>query len=422
LLSAIDDSIVFIQGDTKMKNTFARISSLILPLLLVAGCGGSSGGGTSPPPPPPPPPPVAMSAAGLWIGAAVTPDIPNVTTGFEFNDADGFTVGTAPFSADFLGGVTETRGIGALYADGLFSWHIPTAGSITFDASASTLSFSTRTVSAGDVATIVVTDEDGVQISSNAVPDVFVAMNTNRDPGAGESLIGSVTINVASGEIVIDALTFGYPSTASSDDVACVIAPGNEFVCVVSDAVSGEFTAGANGSVSVNGSQVTGSGNLYAAPGETLADGSIIAPLTISAGTVAESATLDLTVDSGGLSIDVTSIFDSSYDRGASLATVEAVYTTFDIYGDTSSFEIDATGVISGQTASGCLLSGQVTVIDAAANAYDVNLVADAATCGNLGGTYDGLGVTQDENSTDDVFVFAVFDDGQALIVAEAVK
>ena len=139
-------------------------------------------------------------------------------------------------------------------------------------------------------------------------------------------------------------------------------------------------------------------------------------------GTVVEGTSLGLTIDSFGLSIAVTAAFDSDFDRASDLATVAAVYTTFDIYGDASSFAIDAAGVIAGQTVSGCMLSGQVSVIDATTNAYDVNLIADAATCGALGGNYDGLGTIADDVVMDDSFVLVVFVDGQSMIAGEGVK
>jgi len=364
-----------------------------------------------------------MSAAGIWVGQAVTPDIPGISTSFEFNDANGFVLGNAPFTADFQGGVTETRGNGALYTNGTFSWHVNTAGgSVDFATPGNALSFSTRTVAAGNNATIRVLDENDVEISSTVVTNAFQQIVVNRDPGAGDSLIGSIVITVGAGEIVIDSFTFGFVSTASNDDIACLFAPNNEFICIVSDVASGDLIGAANGTFQVNGDQVTGAGNLYAGPGETLVDGSTIAPLTISTGTVAEDTSLALTIANSGLSIAVTSLFDVTYDRGADLATVQATYTTTDILGDMSSFDIDAAGVISGQTVTGCVLSGQVSVIDAAANAYDVNLVADAATCGALGGIYDGLGASQDETVTDDTFIFTVFVDGQLMIVGQAIK
>jgi hypothetical protein len=115
-------------------------------------------------------------------------------------------------------------------------------------------------------------------------------------------------------------------------------------------------------------------------------------------------------------------LFDDTYDRGADLATVGKMYTTFDIFGDMSSFAIDATtGVISGQSVAGCVLSGTVAVIDAAANAYGVNLiVANVGACGALVGDYDGLGSSQDDLVMDDQFIFAVFVDGVSMIVGQA--
>jgi len=405
----------------KTQTCLALISLAFLGLL--AGCSSSSSGGASPPPPPPPPPPVVISAAGIWTGQAVTPDVADIVTSFEFDDPDGFVLGNAPFTADFQGGITESRGIGALYTDGAFSWHIDANdGAIDFAVPGDAISFSIRTVTAGDDAIVRVLDEFGIQITAIVVPDAFTQLVVNRDTSIGQSRIAQVQVIVTTGEIVMDSFSFGFPSTASNDDVGCLFATNNEFVCVLNDGVTGDFISGANGVYQVNGDQVTGSGNLYAVPGETLADDSTIAPLTINAGTVVEDTSLGLTIDIFGLPVALTSTFDTDFDRPSDLATVAAVYTTFDLFGDASSFAIDAGGVISGQSASGCNLSGQVSVIDSATNAYDVNLLADAATCGSLGGDYDGLGISSDDTVMDDAFTFLVFVDGQSMIAGEAVK
>ncbi len=409
----------------KTQSSLALISLAFFGLL--AGCGGSSGSGaltpppSSPPPPPPPPPAATMSAAGIWSGQSVTPDVADIFTSFEFDDSDGFILGNAPFTATFQGGVTKSVGQGGLYDGGVFSWHVDTAGgTIIFAIPGDSLMFSMRTVTAGHIATIQVLDQFGTQISSSVVPDNnFGQINENRNPG--QPLIGSVVITVTTGEIVIDNFTFGYPSTASTDDIDCLFAPNDDFVCVLTDATTGDLIGGANGTYQVSGDQVTGAGNLYAAPGETLADGSTTAPLTITTGTVEESDSLALTVDSTGLSRAVTSLFDVTYDRGADLATVQGMYSMSEILGEMTSFDINA-GVISGQTASGCVLSGTVAVIDAAANTYEVNLDADAVTCVALGGNYNGLGTSQDAFATDDAFIFAVFVDGASMIVVEAIK
>jgi hypothetical protein len=124
-------------------------------------------------------------------------------------------------------------------------------------------------------------------------------------------------------------------------------------------------------------------------------------------------------VNAAGVTSSVSTIFDAVYDRGSSLDTVAGVYTSFDIFGDPSSFAIDANGAISMQSNAGCIANGQVTIIDALFNAYGVSL--EVNNCAGLDGSYDGLGVTQDMNTTDDEFPFAVFS-GQTTIVGDPVK
>jgi hypothetical protein len=189
---------------------------------------------------------------------------------------------------------------------------------------------------------------------------------------------------------------------------------------VINDTTTGGIIASAQGTVQIaNGNQVSGSGTLYAVPGFTLSDGSTVAALTITGGTAAEGSTLDLNVDAAGRTSTISTTFDAIYDRGNDLATIATVYTTFDIFGDPSSFTIDATGVITGNSAAGCMLNGQVSIIDAAFNAYDVAL--DIASCGGLDGMYDGLGITTDSVVMDDLLIFATFT-AQSTIVGEAEK
>jgi hypothetical protein len=235
----------------------------------------------------------------------------------------------------------------------------------------------------------------------------YQLITENRN--SGESLIGSVVVTSTSGgDVVIDDWTFGYAAFAgSSNDLACLVADSMEFICVVEDAI-GDLVASAQGTLQItNGNQVSGSGTLYAAPGTVLGNGSTITTLSVSAGTVTEGTALNFALDAGGGTASVSMVFDTDYNRGSDLATIAAVYNTFDIFGDTSSFIIDAVGVISGNSVAGCALTGQVSIIDAAFNAYDVAL--GLANCGGLDGMYNGLGNTQDDLGTDDQFAFVVF-------------
>ncbi len=408
-----------------MKRYFSATIAIIATLalsVLISACGGGGGGGLSPPqspPPPPPPPPVTQNPGGLWDAQLVSTAAPDVFTSFEFNDSAGFTTGSAPYTAAFSNGNAETRGVPSLYISGLNAWHILTATSatVTFETLPSTLSFWVRTESAIDVAEIQILDENSVQILPTITPtSTYQLITVNRNPG--QALIGSVVVtSISGGDVVIDDWTFGYAAYAgSTDDLDCLVADSMEFICVVEDAI-GDIVASAQGTLQItNGNQVSGSGTLYAAPGAVLGNGSTITALTVSAGTVTEGTALSFALDAGGGTASVSMAFDTDYNRGSDLATIAAVYTTFDIFGDSSSFVIDAAGVISGNSVAGCALTGQVTIIDAAFNAYDVAL--GLANCGGLDGMYNGLGITQDDLGTDDQFAFVVFTAQNAIIGA----
>ncbi len=344
---------------------------------------------------------------------------PDVFTSFEFNAAGPFDVGTTPFRATFSNGNAESRGVPEFYITGANSWHIliGTSATVTFETNPQTLSFWVRTENATDVSEILINDENGALIQmvvpTNAFQQVIVSRN------AGETDFGSVEVTSTSGgDVVIDDFTFGYAVT--TDSVGCLIAETNDFVCLVSDGASDDPIAAAQGTLTVaNGNEVTGTGRLYAMPGETLADGSTVADLTISSGTVSGGVSFDFSLTAAGQTSTGSTVYDTDYDRGSDLATVAAVYTTFSIFGSASSFTVDAAGVISGQSAAGCVLSGQVSVIDALFNAYDVQL--GVASCGASDGTYVGLGLTVDEAATDDRFLFPVFTN-QDVVVGVADK
>ena len=205
----------------------------------------------------------------------------------------------------------------------------------------------------------------------------------------------------------------------TTGEIFCIVAETAEFVCATGD--DGDVTSTAQGALQVaNGNEVSGSGTLYAVPGLTLGNGETIAALSVSAGTVSEGATLDFTIDAAGGTATVAMTPDEDYSRGSDLATVTGNFL-FDIYEDPATLDIDGTGAISGTSADACILSGQVSIIDAAFNTYDVALDLTGCLGGSAGldGMYNGLGFTADDQGTDDVFVFAVFD-ADGTIVGEA--
>ena len=409
------------------KTVFSSIAVLTMSVLLV-GCGGGGGngfvgggggdgggGGGTP----------TQSPGGIWGASFASVTAANVVTGFENVGAGNFTVGTAPHTATFTGGVAQTLGNQALYRDGVNSWHVSGSATITLGTPVSTLSFWTRTVPTGGTATIEVKDTAGDVIDTFVPPDMPITEFTVDT--AGGLPIGSVDINVTAGEIVIDVVTIGYSGFVETNGaIFCLVAETAEFVCATSDAL-GNVNATAQGTLQItNSTQVSGSGTLYALPGLTLGNGTTVAALSISAGTVSEGATLSFTVNAAGGTATVAMTPDPAedYARGSDvMANVAAVYTSFDLFGDNSSFVVSDAGAISGDSDLSCALTGQVLTIDVAFNAYDVAL--DLAGCtgasAGLNGMYNGLGFTADDAGMDDVFVFAVFD-ADGTIIGEAKK
>ena len=358
-------------------------------------------------------PPPTQSPSGAWVGTSLSVAAADVFTSFEFNATGGFTIGTTPYTATYSNGNAETRNEPAFYKSGFNAWHIlvGTSATVTFETLPNTLSFWVRTETAGNISNIDIFDENGVLIRNVVPTNAYQIISVVR--GAGQALIGSMVVTSTSGgDVVIDDLTFGYDGSGfvgSTDDLVCLVADNREFMCILSDVV-GDLLASAQGTMQVaNTNQVSGSGMLYAVPGLVLADGKTVANLTISGGTVSEGSTLNLTVEAAGTTSTVSTMFDPIYNRGSALATVAGVYDLF-IFDDLSSFEIDATGAIFGQSSAGCVLSGEVTPKNATFNEYDVALgVMDIGSCGVPDGMYVGLGLTLDFFVMDDLFIFAVF-------------
>lgn len=205
------------------------------------------------------------------------------------------------------------------------------------------------------------------------------------------------------------------------NDTDCLVTEAGELACILFDSSNGQFAGAVRGTVQVsNGNELSGSGTSYAAPGYVLADGSsVVGNFSITGGTVSSRNTIDLTFDSVGQPGTFSASFDPLYDRGSSIATVEGVYTAFDIFGDPASFSIDSAGQIFSQTQSGCVGNGQVTVIDSQFNSYEVE--ATVSNCPGLNGDYAGLAITTDYASTNDVFLFGIFS-GQAAIIGAPLK
>jgi hypothetical protein len=225
-----------------------------------------------------------------------------------------------------------------------------------------------------------------------------------------------------------------------------LLVEAGELACVltnISDEAAGDEAAGlfsdqnmvgaVHGTLKVSStSQASGSGKIYATPGNVLTDGtSVVADFTITGGSLSEqNSLLEFTFTSLGVESTFNGFYDHYYATvgRAFVWPADGVYTSFDIYGDPASLSIDPGGALFLQTESGCSGNGQMTNIDPehirntpGYNAYTVDVTL--SDCPGLNGAYDGLATLIDfawVNGTDNL-VIAVFNETTA-IVGEAVK
>jgi hypothetical protein len=148
------------------------------------------------------------------------------------------------------------------------------------------------------------------------------------------------------------------------------------------------------GQVTTSGMSGSGSFDGFAPLGATFQDGSTHGTGTVS-GTVHQrstfSATTQFTTDGGHSSSDTLSMtFNVLYNRPSSLATIAGNFTEM---GSGTVFSVNASGVIYAQdAASGCVLNGTVSIIDASYNAYGVSI--GYASCVGAYAVLNGLTLT----------------------------
>lgn len=203
----------------------------------------------------------------------------------------------------------------------------------------------------------------------------------------------------------------------NTNDVSCVVAETGDLACALTEPTTGTSVGSVTGSIQVtNGDQLSGSGTSFTAPGFVFPDGSTRANFNITGGIVSERNSIDLTIDTAGVSSTLSGIYDSFYDRDSSLEKVAGVYTDFYILGSPASLSIDTNGSIFSQNTAGCVGIGQVNIIDSRFNAYDVELTI--SNCSSADGNYSGLGSTTDTLVMDDTFFVGVFTNSLASIAS----
>jgi hypothetical protein len=207
----------------------------------------------------------------------------------------------------------------------------------------------------------------------------------------------------------------------------CLLVEAGELACVLFDTsdegeglLPEESMLGAvHGTLKVSSTrQASGSGKIYATPGNVLTDGtSVVADFTITGGSLSrENRRLEFTLSSLG----EESTFSGDFDHIDYVVPVDSapdgVYTSFEIYGDPASLSIDPNGALFLQTASGCSGNGQIVLNTPGYNAYMVDVTVN--DCPGLDGAYEGLAALFEVDSANgsDVLAISVFNETTAIV------
>ena len=164
-----------------------------------------------------------------------------------------------------------------------------------------------------------------------------------------------------------------------SGGVTCIIAEDASVYCVVTYAGGASFAV-LSGFANVSLTRISLNGDAFGlgAGGFSLS------------GSVVKRNSLNLTGQIGQQSVlTISAMYDPLYDAGSSVSLVQGVYSNAAWEGSPAAFSIDANGAVFLQTASGCVWTGEVSIVDQRYDAYRVAVTL--ANCGAFDGNYLGL-------------------------------
>jgi hypothetical protein len=167
------------------------------------------------------------------------------------------------------------------------------------------------------------------------------------------------------------------------------------------------------GTVSTSGTNLSGSYNGYTAFGTVFIDGSTSGTGTVS-GTIQErrqiSGTFNFTTSRGRRDEGSTTLaYQTLYELDSSLSLIAGNYRNTE---DGSTVNVNSSGVIFSQSPfTGCVINGQVSIIDARFNVYRISYTFSqclGAASGLNGTTARGLGVYDNTGSNPVVIIGVV--------------
>ena len=136
------------------------------------------------------------------------------------------------------------------------------------------------------------------------------------------------------------------------------------------------------GSYTVTGTEISGSYRMSTAETGTFS------------GTVVEGESISLTINSGGETSSLRVNLHPDYNRPSSLSLVQGTWVQVLAGESVSTVTVSADGAFFGQDIFGCVITGAVTIINAAHNLYD--LLYSVAACAESNGEYTGYGILSD--------------------------
>ena len=175
------------------------------------------------------------------------------------------------------------------------------------------------------------------------------------------------------------------------------------------------------GMLTVNGTDVTGSGSAYAAAGATWDNGSTVLDISITA-VINEQTTMSgswtaSSGETGSFELD----YDADYERDSSLVLLEGFWYVYDdILNPVLTLTVDAGGAFTAQNNLGCQSLGQISIIDASFNVYGWGVAISNCI---IAGDYSGFAVLGDldtgdpANSQNNVVLVSMSNDLRALLL-----
>lgn len=167
------------------------------------------------------------------------------------------------------------------------------------------------------------------------------------------------------------------------------------------------------GTAQVSGSDTVGSGQGYAAIGETWSNSLGVTPVTIDATLVGSKSLTGTWTTTSGESGSFNFSYEPEYENNSALTLLEDVWVD-DLSMPFVTFTIAADGQFFAQNAIGCTTNGQFSIVDASVDVYAVT--STIANC-PLAGDYIGLATLGEVVDPDDTLLLVISNDDQALVL-----